>query len=408
MQGMTPMDVDAPGASDMELEALLPVQESAMSAQTRSTIGKLVVALFSIGALCALTISFGRRSASDGMLAAPSKIFRQNIVSRPGWVVRLNESSGVVLAPICLKEANGSLGGTNASSPKVCSQCWCRVTAHTEHMPDMKSNESQLTPCFEQHETTDLGYGFPEITVAYGGTCYPQYNWTLNASIVRRCLAQHPTPTIYLVGDSHSIPTRFAFAKIVTPGYQLEAFGTASSLIKDTNIYQTIVDRLKQILKPSDVVVVHERLDACGGICDSAVAFEGRMKMLLEACQILGTKVLMLGDNPLLPVTPNTCLQPGKSSLCSTSMASQLSLQGAKRIVIGRLVTSHSGIALFYDQLPLFCSRDGGTCLATIPGTKTRAFFDITHNSQWGAEYMWPFLCRFMEIHKLILGSNIR
>jgi hypothetical protein len=308
----------------------------------------------------------------------------------------LHESSGGVLnEQVChLKDS------------LVCSQCWCRVKAHAEHQPVTESNESDVAPCFESHKTTDLGYTFPEITVAYGGTCFPQYPATFNASIVRRCLAEHSEPTIYLVGDSHSLPTRFAVAKVVLPGHQFEVFATPSSNFRDhKDFYQTIVDRLKQVLKPSDLVVVHERLDVCDGFCTSADDFERRLTMLLEVCEKSKTKVLMLGDNVLLPEIPNTCVMEGNSDLCKTSMEHQLSLQEAKRKVIARMVNSHSGIAFFWDQLPLFCSKDG-TCLATVPGTSTRAYFDITHNNQWGATYMWPFLCRFMETHKLMLGNK--
>lgn len=49
----------------------------------------------------------------------------------------------------------------------------------------------------------------------------------------------------------------------------------------------------------------------------------------------------------------------------------------------------------FFDPFPLFCP--GETCTAHIPGTREPAFIDISHLTDAGSLYLWPFLCDFFR-----------
>lgn len=217
---------------------------------------------------------------------------------------------------------------------------------------------------------------------------------------VADCLPHNDARTLYLIGDCHAyINTQ--------PGLQqatslpLYFYGNNLPTIESNEgVFQAVIDRLRAVLKPNDLVVFSEILtgdDSKSPVSQAQLdSFKDRLMKTSALCTEKQAQMVIMGDTPALALPAFLC-SAGKP--CSTSEADIRGQQKAKRDILASVLQMSPSIKWF-DYLHLFCNN--GICDQFIPGTKIEAFHDDDHLNKKGAQYLWPFMCEWLHDQNLL------
>eukprot|EP00930_Biecheleria_cincta_P019728 TRINITY_DN14990_c0_g1_i3.p1 TRINITY_DN14990_c0_g1~~TRINITY_DN14990_c0_g1_i3.p1 ORF type:complete len:343 (+),score=57.56 TRINITY_DN14990_c0_g1_i3:87-1115(+) len=217
---------------------------------------------------------------------------------------------------------------------------------------------------------------------------------------VSHCLPKTGNRTIYLIGDCHAYINVQPALRLAT-SLPVYFYGNNLPAIESSEeVFQAVVDRLRVVLKPNDLVVFSEILtgdDSKSEVTQAQLdSFESRLTETSELCAEKHAKMVIMGDTPALPIPPLLCRL---SKNCSASEADIRSQQKAKRDILASVLKSSPAIKWF-DYMHLFCHN--GVCDQFIPGTKIEAFTDDDHLNRKGAQYLWPFMCEWLESQQLL------
>lgn len=217
---------------------------------------------------------------------------------------------------------------------------------------------------------------------------------------VSDCLPHNSARTLYLIGDCHAfINTQPGLRSAVSLPFYF--YGNNLPLNEDTNVFQAVIDRLRVVLKPNDLVIFSEILTSDDSQSPSTQkqlnSFKSRLTRTVALCDEKHAHMVIMGDSPALHTPAVLCRLAGKN--CSSTEANVLSKQKAKRDILASVLQSSPSIKWF-DYLPFFCSN--GVCDQFIPGTNIEAFHDDDHLNKKGAQYLWPFMCEWLDSQKLL------
>jgi len=217
---------------------------------------------------------------------------------------------------------------------------------------------------------------------------------------VSECLPHNSARTLYLIGDCHAfINTQPGLRKAAS--LPLYFYGNNLPENENTNIFQTVIDRLRVVLKPNDLVVFTEILTSDDSQSPSTPkqldSFKSRLTRTVSLCAEKHAQLVIMGDTPALHTQAALCKLPGKN--CSSTEANILSKQKAKREILASVLQS-SPSTKWFDYQPLFCAN--GVCDQFIPGTNIEAYADDDHLNKKGAQYLWPFMCEWLDSQKLL------
>jgi hypothetical protein len=217
---------------------------------------------------------------------------------------------------------------------------------------------------------------------------------------VSDCLPYNNARTLYLIGDCHAfINTQPGLRSAVSLPFYF--YGSNLPMIEETDVFQATIDRLRVVLKPNDLVIFSEILTSDDSKSQSTEkqldSFKSRLTMTVALCAEKHAQMVIMGDTPALHTPAPLCRLPGKN--CSSTEASVLSKQKAKRDILASVQQSSPSIKWF-DYLPFLCSN--GVCDQFIPGTNIEAFHDDDHLNKKGAQYLWPFMCEWLDSQKLL------
>jgi hypothetical protein len=224
-----------------------------------------------------------------------------------------------------------------------------------------------------------------------GTPCFATDQSQFTKYMVDTCLPQWNGPAVYLVGDSKTSATLYALLDATSlPVFHLGAFFGIYSYHPEN--WLLVMERLKTVLKANDIVIVHERLEA-DPVRTSAQYWEDK-ENLAKIVEYFGAKLVVFGDFAILPDDPRKCALSGDEGPCTVAKSASLYWQAEKRQAIAKLMQSHKSV-YFFDPMEYLCIKD--SCGPYVPGTRTMAYFDSTHLGEWGARYLWPFICPLLQ-----------
>mmetsp|Transcript_90227 Transcript_90227/g.160707 ORF Transcript_90227/g.160707 Transcript_90227/m.160707 type:complete len:320 (+) Transcript_90227:38-997(+) len=266
--------------------------------------------------------------------------------------------------------------------------CACRQVSYLHHHPPGAAVATAV-PCFSEQQTNFR----PEGSVCFGfETDY------------LRCLTRTASPTLYLLGDSHSDQIRESLREAAkASGMTLQSLSDDGSCT-DNRDMDRLFNHLGSILKQGDIVVLmfrqtqyiveKEGVGACGQT-PTALEFKNLYERFYKVTSGASAKLALFHDFPKLKWPIQQCAIAGNLDKCSITSADSLAEQAATRKVINDLVSSNHPGAYEFDVHPLLCGNDG-VCTGMVPGSHTYAYADDDHISHVGASYLRPFFCAFL------------
>jgi hypothetical protein len=269
--------------------------------------------------------------------------------------------------------------------------------------------------------------------------------------LITRCLTpdrtspDHPTQTLFLLGDCHSAVILPALSLAVRGVYQIRHVysdsvglfphrvnlneagsahttgglhgGASTDLGRFIDVYEHILLTLKTNMKPGDAVMVsmfggnwktdNRAIARARGVGAVIVDLDLTPVDVLERDLLEGIvnpihgNLFVMGDWPYFSTNSGDGTTPpqGSPTLTEADVEKQADLQTE----LGPLILRHTRIR-YLSAFPLFCQEGmlldnnwttapRGACSWYIPGTPIQAYSNDNHLSTVGSIYMWPYLC---------------
>jgi len=273
----------------------------------------------------------------------------------------------LVFALASLMAAIPSTTHANAEEPlPTISQVEALVSASTS----ITSIPSDLTPMISMIHADG-----PSSVLPGAGGCFRTANPCLFG-------ATHSSRTIVLMGDSHALMWSPAIAEVASKlGYQLVLMWSAGCALVSTpdkpscmTFKAQAISRIFQ-LRPKFVILAERSTGTELSLTDAQ--WTSSLKTFFAQIRAHGPKLVMIGDNPILPANPDSCLArfPTAVQTCAgrlTTSGGQPTTRENDEAAASRAL---NGVT-FVDPTPWLCSA---TC-SPIIGNMV-AYYDQSHIS---------------------------
>jgi hypothetical protein len=208
---------------------------------------------------------------------------------------------------------------------------------------------------------------------------------------------------IFAFGDSHaarfSVPLTVIAARAGMPlGW---VFTDRPQLSRSA--IMAIVRKLNSTLLPGDIVIHTKRVlepsQPFQDLGPDAMPLVERMEALLPCVAAAGATIVVIGDNPTLPVDPSSCLptalKPNALEACQTELempsTPEAPSAAKQEAEFAQWALQYAPLLRFMSARELWCI--GSVCQAAVPGRNdTMGYVDQGHLSVAGALYLWPHI----------------
>jgi hypothetical protein len=256
-----------------------------------------------------------------------------------------------------------------------------------------------------------------------------------------RTSANHPLPTVFLLGDSHSGALLPGLVYAVRGAYQVRRFRTntvgtiphhyagetPTGLKFYVDMYKHVLTTLAANIQAGDVVVMSQVMGNWDGAGVPVTALATgpatdiptmslidvvEKDILTEIIEAKSGRLVIFGDWPYF--NGEMGVQPAGDA---TTAVADVAKHAQSQAVIETMVAAHPTTAAYFSLVPLFCEtgttldstdteKAAGTCSWNIPGTAINGFHNINHLTTVGALYMWPYICDQMTNLGMTAGAT--